>query len=73
MSDRQKKKRYKQQHGYNPAEEAQIQQLISETIRYTEQRLEQDEKDRLNRTYAGFLKSIKQRPRSKHWWRRGKC
>lgn len=31
------------------------------------------DKDRLNRTYAGFLKSIKQRPRSKHWWRRGKC
>lgn len=71
MNNRQKKKQYCKQHGYNPGEEKRIQQLIGETIRYTEQRLEQAEKDRLNRTYSGFLESIKQRPRSKaRWWRR---
>lgn len=71
MSDRQKKKRYKQQHGYNPAEEAQIQQQISEMIEYTEHRLVEAEKERVNRTYSGFFESIKQRPRSKaRWWRR---
>nr|DAZ07351.1 MAG TPA: hypothetical protein [Caudoviricetes sp.] len=40
-------------------------------IEYTEHRLVEAEKERVNRTYSGFLESIKQRPRSKaRWWRR---
>ena len=49
----------------------QIQLQISDTIKYTECRLVEAEKERVNRTYSGFLESIKQRPRSKaRWWRR---
>lgn len=71
MNKRQSKKLYQQQHGYNPGEEERIQLQISDTIEYTEHRLEEVEKERVNRTYSRFLESIKQRPRSKaRWWRR---
>ena len=66
MNKRQSKKLYQQRHGYNPGEEDRI-----DTIEYTEHRLVETEKERVNRTYSGFLESIKQRPRSKaRWWRR---
>lgn len=70
MNARQRKKRYKQQHGYNPGEAERIQQLISVTIRYTEQRLEQAEKERLRRTYSGFLENIKSRRKAGWRWKR---
>lgn len=70
MNNRQKKKQYCKQHGYNPGEEKQIQQLIGKTIRYTEQRLEQDEKERVNRTYSDFLKNIKERRKAGWRWKR---
>lgn len=71
MNKRQIKKFYQQRHGYNPGEEDRIQLQISDTIKYTERRLVEAEKERVNRTYSGFLESIKQRPRSKvRWWRR---
>lgn len=56
---------------YLMGEEERIKLQISDTIEYTEHRLEEAEKERVNRTYSGFLESIKQRPRSKaRWWRR---
>ena len=68
MNKRQSKKLYQQRHGYNPGEEERIQLQISEMI---ECRLVEAEKERVNRTYSGFIESIKQRPRSKaRWWRR---
>ncbi len=71
MNKRQSKKFYQQRHGYNPGEEDRIQLQISDTIKYTERRLVEAEKERVNRTYSRFLESIKQRPRSKVcWWRR---
>lgn len=71
MNKRQSKKLYQQRHGYNPGEEERIQLQISDTIKYTECRLVEAEKERVNRTYSGFIESIKQRPRSKaRWWRR---
>lgn len=70
MNDRQRKKAYKAVNGYNPGEEERIQLQISDTIEYTEHRLVETEKERVNRIYSGFLESIKQRPRSKaRWWR----
>lgn len=71
MNRRQRKKAYKKVNGYNPSKEQAIQQMIRDTIEYTERRLVEAEKERVNRTYSGFLESIKQRPRSKvRWWRR---
>ena len=70
MNNRQKKKRYKQQHGYNPAEEERIQQLIGSTIEYTKQRLIEAEKERVNRTYSDFLKNIKERRKAGWRWKR---
>lgn len=71
MNKRQSKKLYQQRHGYNPGEEERIQLQVIDTIEYTEHRLEEAEKERVNRTYSGFLESIKQRSRSKAcWWRR---
>ena len=70
MNNRQKKKQYCKQHGYNPGEEKQIQQLIGETIDYTERRLVEAEKERLIRTYSGFLKNIKNRRKAGWRWKR---
>lgn len=70
MSDRQRKKKFKQQHGYNPGEEKRIQQLIGETIDYTERRLVEAEKERLIRAYSGFLKNIKNRRKAGWRWKR---
>ena len=48
-------------------------QLIHETAEYTNQRLEEVKREGIYCTYAGFLKSIKQRSKSKNrWWRRNK-
>ena len=55
MNKRQSKKLYQQRHGYNPGEEERIQLQISDTIEYTEHRLVETEKERVNRTYSGFL------------------
>ncbi len=71
MNKRQSKKLYQQQYGYNPGEADRIQLQISDTIEYTERRLEEVEKERVSCTYSSFLEYIKQRPRSKAgWWRR---
>ena len=71
MNKRQSKKLYQQRHGYNPGEEERIQLQISDTIEYTERRLVEVEKERVNHVYSSFLEYIKQRPRSKaRWWRR---
>ena len=71
MNRRQRKKAYKKVNGYNPNKEQAAQQMIRDMIEYTERRLVEAEKERVNRTYSGFLESIKQRPRSKvRWWRR---
>lgn len=70
MNNRQKKKQYCKQHGYNPAEEKRIRQLIGETIEYTEQRLIEAEKERVNRTYSDFLKNIKERRKAGWRWKR---
>lgn len=73
VNRRQRKKMYQKTHGYNPNEEEKIQQLIHETTKYTNQRLTEVKQERVNRTYAGFLESIKQRPKNKNrWWRRCK-
>lgn len=63
MNKRQSKKLYQQRHGYNPGEEERIQLQVSDTIEYTEHRLEEAEKERVNRTYSGFLESINQEVR----------
>ena len=55
MNKRQSKKLYQQRHGYNPGEEERIKLQISDTIEYTEHRLEDAEKERVNRTDSGFL------------------
>lgn len=70
MNNRQKKKQYCKQHGYNPGEEKRIQQLISSTIEYTKQRLIEAEKERVNRTYSDFLKNIKERRKAGWRWKR---
>ena len=72
MTKRQKKKLYQKTHGYNPNEEEKIQQLIYGTIKHTDQRLAEDNRAGIYRMYAGFLKSIKQRSKSKNRWRRNK-
>lgn len=54
MNKRQSKKLYQQRHGYNPGEEDRIQLQISDTIKYTECRLVEAEKERVNRTYSGI-------------------
>lgn len=72
MNNRQRKKAYQKEHGYNLAEADRIQKMICDNVEYTEQRLREWEYKR-HTTYAGFLKSIKQRSKSQsRWWRRCK-
>ena len=67
MNQRRRKKTYKHLYGYNPVEADRMQKMIHNMIKHTECRLVENN----CRTYAGFLASIKQRPRSKaRWWRR---
>lgn len=73
MNRRQRKKMYQKTHGYNPNKEEKIQQLIHETTKYTNLRLAEVKQERVNRTYAGFLESIKRRSKNKRlWWRKCK-
>jgi len=71
VNRRQRKKRYKARYGYAKAEEAKVQCMIRETIKYAEDAIDRAEKERTRRTYASFLGSIRTRRRNKaRWWKR---
>ena len=73
MNNRQRKRAYQKEHGYNLDEADRIQKMICDNVGYTEQRLREWEHERMDYTYAGFLKSIKQRSKNQScWWRRCK-
>lgn len=78
MNRRQRKKDYQKKHGYNLSEEDRIRLQISSTIKYTERRLAEEEKERVTRNYSSFLAYIKQRKRyvtekkrkdMEKWWK----